>query len=134
MLSFYGSGEKGLIDAGSDPATLSSAIHWIDAFEPTASEMAFLRVALGVRVPSLDDLVEIESSSRLAQEDGGLIMSLPATAKDAGGYPFTTPHRLRRHIGEGRHHPLRAPAFVREPGQADLRQGVTFPKVATAPR
>ena len=91
MLSFYGSGTRGMIDAGSDPANLSSDIHWIDAFEPTASEMAFLRVAMGVRVPSLDDLVEIENSSRLSHEDGGLIMSLPALAKDADGYPFATP-------------------------------------------
>ena len=91
MLSFYGSGAKGSMDPGTDPANLPSSINWIDAFEPTASEMAFLRTAMGARVPTLDDLVEIESSSRLASENGALIMSLSATVKDDNGYPRTTP-------------------------------------------
>ena len=91
MLSFYGSGTRGPIEAGADPTKLPEQVDWIDAFEPTPAEIAFLRDALGTRVPTLDDLVEIESSSRLATEDGALIMSLPATIKDEAGYPRSTP-------------------------------------------
>ena len=91
MLSFYGSGTRGPIDVGADPAGLPDSVHWIDAFAPTEADMAFLKSVMGARVPSLDDLLEIESSSRLAYEDGALIMSLPATMKDSGGYPQGTP-------------------------------------------
>ncbi len=91
MLSFYGSGTRGSIDVRGDSATIPAEVHWIDAFEPTNAEMAFLRRAMGARVPSLDDLLEIENSSRLAYENGALIMSLPATIKEAGGYPQGTP-------------------------------------------
>ena len=91
MLSFYGSGTKGPIDAGADPANIPDTVNWIDAFEPSPSEIAFLRAAMGTRVPTLEDLVEIESSSRLASEDDALIMSLSATTKDDSGYPRTTP-------------------------------------------
>ena len=91
MLSFYGSGAKGLMDPGADPASIPPSINWIDAYEPTDSEMAFLRTAMGTRVPTLEDLVEIQSSSRLAMENGALIMSLSATAKDDSDYPRTTP-------------------------------------------
>ncbi len=90
MLSFYGSAIRGLIDAGADLAELPEHVDWIDAFEPTASEMAFLRKVMGTRMPTLDDLLKIESSSRLAAEDGALIMTLPATTKDDAGYPRAT--------------------------------------------
>ena len=91
MLSFYGSGTRGPIVAGDDPAKLPEHVHWIDAFEPTSAETAFLRTAMGARVPTLDDLVEIENSSRLSTDDGALIMSLPATTRDEAGYPCSTP-------------------------------------------
>lgn len=91
MLSFYGSGARGRIDVGDDPAQLPDEVHWIDAFAPSESEMAFLRSVMGARVPALDDLLEIESSSRLATEGGVLVMSLPATMRDAAGYPQGTP-------------------------------------------
>lgn len=91
MLSLYASGTRGPIGAGLDPATIPDGVNWIDAFEPTTSEMTFLRQIMGARVPTLDDLLEIESSSRLASQDGALIMSLSATMKDGNGYPRTTP-------------------------------------------
>ena len=91
MLSFYGSGTRGAIEVVADPTKLPAHVHWIDAFEPTPSEIDFVRSAMGARVPTLDDLVEIENSSRLAAEDGALIMSLPATTRDQAGYPRATP-------------------------------------------
>lgn len=91
MLTFYGSGSKGSLEVGADPAVVPDSVDWIDAFEPSSTDMAFLRAALGTRVPTLEDLGEIETSSRLAFEDGALIMSLTATATDENGYPRSTP-------------------------------------------
>lgn len=91
MLSFYGSGVRGPIDAGSDPAKIPDTVDWIDALEPTEADLVYLRTILACRVPTRDDLLEIESSSRLAAENGALIMSLFATIKDESGYPRTTP-------------------------------------------
>jgi len=46
---------------------------------------------MGTRVPTLHDLVEIESSSRLAMDGAALLMSLPATTRDDAGFPRATP-------------------------------------------
>ena len=66
-------------------------MHWIDAFDPTSDETRSLADVLGTRIPTRDDLVEIESSSRLSVNDGVILMSLPATVRDADGYPSMTP-------------------------------------------
>jgi magnesium transporter len=64
MLTAYKS-EAGKITAN---AELSSAL-WIDMIAPDAEESAMVR-AFGVDVPSLDDMEEIEVSSRLYREAG----------------------------------------------------------------
>lgn len=91
MLTFYGSNTKGPITVDRGAASLPPQVSWIDAFEPSAADMSFLDRVMNVRVPALDDLVEIESSSRLSTDGDALVMSLPATVKDAGGYPKATP-------------------------------------------
>lgn len=42
---------------------------WIDALKPTEEERATLTHALGVDLPSFDDMMEIEASSRLYSEE-----------------------------------------------------------------
>lgn len=74
-----------------DAATVPPRVNWIDAFEPSPEEMSFLEHIMEVDIPTMEDLVEIESSSRLAIDGDTLVMSLPATVKDAGGYPRSTP-------------------------------------------
>ena len=90
MLTFYGCGIKGTIIVDRD-AAFPASITWIDAFEPTEQDMALLAHTMGVRVPSRQDLEEVETSSRLATEGETLIMSLPAMLKDETGYPVSTP-------------------------------------------
>jgi len=58
------------------PATRSATV-WIDLFEPTAEELAKVEADFGVRVPSREQLDEIESSSRLRSEDRRLYLSMP---------------------------------------------------------
>lgn len=91
MLTFYGAATKGPIAVDLEAGTLPDAVAWIDAFEPSEHERAFLAQALGTAIPTRDMLVEIESSSRLSTADGALLISLTATVRDGDGYPGTTP-------------------------------------------
>jgi magnesium transporter len=91
MLTFYGSDARGVIPCDISGTELPPQANWIDAFNPTAEELAFLERTLGTRIPTLADLEEIETSSRLAVEGDNIVMSLPATVKDATGFPHTSP-------------------------------------------
>lgn len=91
MLTFYGSNTKGPVQVEPDATSLPKHVSWIDAFDPTPDETSRLASLVGARIPTLDNLVEIESSSRLVVENDALMMSLPATVKDAAGYPKATP-------------------------------------------
>jgi magnesium transporter len=54
---------------------------WIDLLNPDAEEMRLVAQATGLRVPSKAEVSEIESSSRLAHEDGALYLSLPLVSR-----------------------------------------------------
>ena len=64
------------LGASHDDEMLRRAV-WIDLFNPSEEEIARVRRATGLRVPSEADLSEIESSSRLATRDEVLYLSLP---------------------------------------------------------
>jgi magnesium transporter len=70
-------------------AALHGAATWIDLLQPSAEEVEVVQRNTGLRVPDIAELVEIESSSRLARRDGALYMSLPAV-QGAEGDPVTT--------------------------------------------
>ena len=91
MLMYYGAQTKGPITCDLAKEGIPAAANWIDAFNPTDVEIAMLEAALGTRVPTLADLEEIESSSRLATDGPFVVMSLPATVRDATGFPKTSP-------------------------------------------
>ena len=91
MLTFYGHATKGPIDVDRNAGSIPEAVAWIDAFDPSDEERSFLAAALGTAIPTRDMLVEIESSSRLSMTDGALLISLPATMREADGYPSMTP-------------------------------------------
>lgn len=91
MLNGYASTSRSPVTIDPEAGRLSPEINWIDAFRPTPVEMSFLEKMMNARIPTMADLVEIETSSRLAIEDQSVIMSLPAFVKDEEGYPRTTP-------------------------------------------
>src|SRR5437764_13728352 len=72
-------------------AALAPDVVWIDLVQPSADETAFVERATGVKVPSFEDLSEIESSSRLRVLDGVLYLSAPLVFRTAGDDPQTTP-------------------------------------------
>jgi magnesium transporter len=50
---------------------------WVDLLDPTEAERSAFETAFGLRVPTKDELGEIETTSRLQTEHGALYMSAP---------------------------------------------------------
>ena len=50
---------------------------WVDLLDPTDAERAAFEQAFGLRVPTAEELVEIETTSRLRNEHGTLYMTAP---------------------------------------------------------
>src|ERR1700689_3826355 len=50
---------------------------WIDLLDPTEAERTAFASAFGLRVPSNEELGEIEATSRLQLENGALYMTAP---------------------------------------------------------
>jgi len=63
------------------PAELPHGVMWIDLVDPTKDEIAFVESRARLRVPSMDSLSEIESSSRLSVEQDTIYLSIPAVAQ-----------------------------------------------------
>ena len=50
---------------------------WIDLLSPTNEERASVEGRYGLKLPSREDLSEVESSSRVSEENGVLFLSMP---------------------------------------------------------
>jgi magnesium transporter len=70
----------GFVRPGASEELPSDAI-WIDLLNPTAEESAFVESQKKVRIPSIEALREIESSSRLAVDHDVVYLSIPAVAQ-----------------------------------------------------
>lgn len=79
----------GLTEVTGTPGHIHGAI-WIDLFEPTAEEVASL-AALGVEVPTLAEMEEIEISNRLYQEDGIDYMTTVVPGQNAADEQVANP-------------------------------------------
>ena len=60
---------------------------WIDLLRPSGDEEAVVEQALGMDVPTLDEMKEIEASSRLYEEDGAFFMTAIILARSNTDYP-----------------------------------------------
>jgi magnesium transporter len=58
---------------------------WIDLLSPTPEEIERVASSTGLRVPTEAEVSEIESTSRLAFEDGAYYLSTPLASPDAQG-------------------------------------------------
>jgi magnesium transporter len=73
-------------------ATLPTNVTWIDLLKPEPDEVAFVKRTTGLEVPSIEDLSEIESSSRLRHQNGAIYLSAPLIYRGADSdHPLTTP-------------------------------------------
>jgi magnesium transporter len=73
-----------------DLSALPADVVWVDLFNGDAAEVAFIERATGLHVPTLTDLSEIESSSRLRVEKGALYLSTPIVFRTKFGEFHTT--------------------------------------------
>lgn len=73
MMRIYSPGaERAVCETMCDLETLPEKAVWIDMLEPTPAEEQFVERALGIMVPTRDEMVEIEPSSRLYRENGAI--------------------------------------------------------------
>ena len=72
-------------------ATLPPEVVWIDMLDADANEIIFVERATGLHIPTVDDLSEIESSSRLRTENNVVYLSAPMISRAESSDPRTTP-------------------------------------------
>jgi len=92
MLMFADSrGVRGKLEGDTERERLPSDVVWIDLLQPKQEEIGFVERITGLTVPTLDELSEIESSSRLRSRDGALYMSAPLIYRPEPDQPISTP-------------------------------------------
>jgi magnesium transporter len=92
MLTLYhsraGRGER---PANLVEESLPENVAWIDLLRPEPDEVAFVKRTTGLDVPSIAELSEIESSSRLRNQNGAIYLSAPMVYRANSDQPLTTP-------------------------------------------
>ena len=81
--------------AGRPPTAVSSRAEsegsaWLDLLDPTEEERALAQTLTGLRIPTRQEVEEIESSSRVYVEDDTLYLSTPLVRR-TGDISFTSP-------------------------------------------
>jgi magnesium transporter len=79
------------VDRGTSSPELLKRVIWIDLLNPTKEEIAFVESRTKVRVPSIESLSEIESSSRLAVDQEIIYLSVPAVAQGDTADAYLSP-------------------------------------------
>src|SRR5260370_15150917 len=115
---------NGLACAEREPGSaLPADAVWIDLREPTPEEEQLVESALGIDVPTQEEMREIEASNRFYEENGGLYMTATLVTKLDTGLPeraqvtfiltgsklvtnrYTDPLPFRRFIAYAARHP-----------------------------
>jgi len=73
------------------PHPLPPEASWVDLLSPTRQEEEFVEKTLNLAVPTREDMVEIEPSSRLYQEKGALHLTATIISGVSDGDPKTVP-------------------------------------------
>lgn len=82
MLTIYRHGAGGQPFTGDE---ISEDIVWVDLLNPLVDEKRYVERLLGVKVPSEELLMEIETSSRLVADHGKLYLSAASVRVDENG-------------------------------------------------
>ena len=76
MIPFYAPGSPSVeLNAPELCSELTRSAAWIDLYEPTEEEEQVLEAALGIDIPTREEMQAIELSSRLYEENGILFMT-----------------------------------------------------------
>ncbi|GAA4024145.1 magnesium transporter CorA family protein [Sphingomonas swuensis] len=89
MLRAYGPDCDGSVITAT--GTIPAGATWIDLEEPTREEEQLVEQSLGFAVPTRDDMVEIEPSSRLYERSGALVMTVSVLFGVQEGDPQSEP-------------------------------------------
>mgnify|MGYP003387109711 CR=1 FL=1 len=65
-----------ITDVEATTGVLPAGVVWIDMFDPTREEELFIERAIGIAVPTREEMDEIETSSRLYEENGAIYMTV----------------------------------------------------------
>lgn len=90
MLRTYGPCCNGSLVEAATGASIADAT-WIDLEEPTKAEENLVERTIGLSIPTREDLVEIEPSSRLYERDGALFMTMSTLWGVDEGHPSSEP-------------------------------------------
>jgi magnesium transporter len=118
MLNAYGTANGCLTEfqASATPGVPPEAV-WLDLIEPTAEEESAVEAALGIDIPTREELAEIEASSRLYQEDGAAFMTANLIRRGDHDEPESSPVTFiikdNTLITIRYHHPQAFPAYVK---------------------
>ena len=125
MLAAYGAANGCLIEysARAEPAVPPDAV-WLDLVEPTHAEESAVEEALGIDIPTREELAEIEASSRLYQEDGAAFMTANLIRRGEDDQPQSSPVTFiikdKLLITVRYHYPQAFPIFIRRAMKAHL--------------
>jgi len=91
VLSVFVPGTNGLerVEVAAGAALPASAV-WLDLLEPTPEEEHQVERALGIEVPTRDEMREIETSNRLYEEAGALYLTATVLARADSSRPEST--------------------------------------------
>ena len=81
MLNCFVPGSQGLDRLDPPPADIPEKCVWVDLLEPTVAEERAVERLLAIDVPSREEMREIETSSRLYEENGSLYMTATVVTK-----------------------------------------------------
>jgi magnesium transporter len=81
VLNCFVPGSQGLDRLDPPPADIPEQCVWVDLLEPTVAEERAVERLLAIDVPSREEMREIETSSRLYEENGALYMTATVVTK-----------------------------------------------------
>jgi magnesium transporter len=81
VLNCFVPGNQGLDRLDPPPADIPERCVWVDLLEPTLTEERAVERLLAIDVPSREEMREIETSSRLYEENGTLYMTATVVTK-----------------------------------------------------
>ena len=90
MLQIYSAGVSRFTVTDCNAAALPAGAVWLDLLNPTRDEEAFVERTVGVAVPTRDEMVEIEPSSRLYQDGEAIVVIASILSGIAENAPATT--------------------------------------------
>jgi len=90
MLTTFVAQAQGLTRFDAKPGTIPADALWVDLIEPTQQEEQLVESALGIDVPTREEMKEIEASNRLYEESGALYMTITIVTQLESDLPVSS--------------------------------------------